>query len=267
MVYKWRVEQTPMFLEHFKNYPTLWNFKTDGYKNRVLRAKAMRALIQDLNIEGVNERDVKLKIKSIRTRYTCELSKIKRSTETACSPDDIYVPKLYWFKQADEFLHAVCVPRERSSSFHTSKQQSDVTEYENSDEEQEISEDKVSEQSQKTNNEQVLASKFLASRSRKRNHDTPIDRPIKELKPVEDDDKETAEDEFDLFCRSLAVQLKKMPLQRALICQQKLQSVMIHERLKSINMSSPKHSSNDSPRSSPNIYYAYNSANYKIEEQ
>lgn len=45
------------------------------------------------------------------------------------------------------------------------------------------------------------------------------------------------EDEFDLFCKSLAVQLKKMPLDRALICQESLQSVMRQERLYQLNSS------------------------------
>jgi len=50
------------------------------------------------------------------------------------------------------------------------------------------------------------------------------------LRKISDDCK-TQEDEFDFFGKSLALQLKKMPLQRALICQQKLQQVMMDERM------------------------------------
>jgi len=50
------------------------------------------------------------------------------------------------------------------------------------------------------------------------------------LRQISDDCK-TQEDEFDFFGKSLAVQLKKMPLQRALICQQKLQQIMMDERM------------------------------------
>jgi len=53
---------------------------------------------------------------------------------------------------------------------------------------------------------------------------------IEKLRKISDDCK-TQEDEFDFFGKSLAVQLKKMPLQRALICQQKLQQVMMDERM------------------------------------
>lgn len=37
--------------------------------------------------------------------------------------------------------------------------------------------------------------------------------------------------EFDYFTKSLSVQLKNMPLDRALLCQEKLQKVMIEERM------------------------------------
>jgi hypothetical protein len=43
--------------------------------------------------------------------------------------------------------------------------------------------------------------------------------------------KQTEIHEFDAFCNSLAIQLKKMPLRQALICQEKLQAVMTQHRL------------------------------------
>ena len=57
---------------------------------------------------------------------------------------------------------------------------------------------------------------------------------IEKLRKISNDCK-TQEDEFDFFGKSIAVQLKKMPLQRALICQQKLQQVMMYERLYQLN--------------------------------
>lgn len=43
------------------------------------------------------------------------------------------------------------------------------------------------------------------------------------------------DDEFDLFGKSIAVQLRNMPLERALICQETLQAVMKQERLYQLN--------------------------------
>jgi len=64
---------------------------------------------------------VKLKIKSIRSRYSSELAKVLKSEKSGAGRDDICVPKLFWFKHADLFLRSVCTPR-LSSSTKVSKQ-------------------------------------------------------------------------------------------------------------------------------------------------
>jgi hypothetical protein len=82
-----------------------------------------------------------------------------------------------------------------------------------------------------------------------------VNRAIEKLKKMSDDCK-TQEDEFDCFGRSLTIQLKKMPLQCALIFQQRLQ-VMMDEILYQLNESTqhtncpPATSSCYSPISSP----------------
>ena len=57
-----------------------------------------------------------------------------------------------------------------------------------------------------------------------------VNSAIEKLGKISDDCK-TQKDEFDFFGESLVVQLKRMPLQRALICQQKLQQVMMGEKM------------------------------------
>lgn len=77
---------------------------------------------------------------------------------------------------------------------------------------------------------------------RKRKVQDPLDEALNKLQTISDECKEAEEDEFDLFCKSLACQLKKMPLERALLCQEKLQSVMTQERLHQITYTSAPHS-------------------------
>lgn len=45
-------------------------------------------------------------------------------------------------------------------------------------------------------------------------------------------------DEFEMFGRSIAAQLRRMPLYDAIICQEKLQSVITQSRLTSFNTGS-----------------------------
>lgn len=65
-----------------------------------------------------------------------------------------------------------------------------------------------------------------------------MEQAIDKLQNISDQCQEPEDDEFDLFCKSLACQLKKMPLERALVCQGKLQSVMTQERLHQITYAS-----------------------------
>lgn len=140
-----------------------------------------------------------------------------------------------------------------------------MTEFENTEKSQETPQAKDSGHSQTSKDEQPLANISHAPRNRKRCSDTPIDKAIKQLKIISDDAKNNTEDEFDLFCRSLAVQLKRMPLHRALICQQKLQEVMVQERLQFIN-TSPHDSTRSSSLSNSSYTYVMSPDTYQHKQ-
>ena len=85
----------------------LWNVKSKNYRNRNIRDKALEEMAKQLNIPGLTQQDVKLKFISIRSRYSSEQAKVLQSEKSGVGRDDIYVPKLFWFKQADLFLSSV----------------------------------------------------------------------------------------------------------------------------------------------------------------
>jgi hypothetical protein len=64
-------------------------------------------MVKQLNNPGLTQEDVKLQIRSISSRYSSELAKVLKSEKSGAGRDDIYVPKLFWFKQADLFLRSV----------------------------------------------------------------------------------------------------------------------------------------------------------------
>lgn len=111
MVFKWRDEHTPKILDLLRNRECLWNNKCSDYKNKDARDDALQSLILDLDIPSITESDIKAKIKTIRTRYAAELAKVKKSEKRATTADNVYIPKLFWFQQADSFLRSVCTPR------------------------------------------------------------------------------------------------------------------------------------------------------------
>ncbi|KAF5308939.1 hypothetical protein FQR65_LT00021 [Abscondita terminalis] len=82
-----------------------------------------------------------------------------------------------------------------------------------------------------------------------------VERAIDKLGTIASHNIET-DNEFDHFCRSLAVQLKKMPLDRALICQTKLQNVMTEERMYLFRM---EHALSNTSTAVPSPYTVYSS--------
>lgn len=148
MVFKWKDDHTPLILGLLEDRQCLWNTKVPKYKNKVSiiliiciiciicfyftmkliscvwfvstlgskRERALGQVVEELNLDGVTIDDLKAKIKTIRTRYASELSKVQNSLKCGAGTDDIYIPKLFWYKQADTFLRSVCVPRRSTST-------------------------------------------------------------------------------------------------------------------------------------------------------
>ncbi|GAB6032663.1 hypothetical protein CHUAL_011540 [Chamberlinius hualienensis] len=241
----WRNDHTPIMLSLLQQHECLWNSKSIDYKNKTLKETAYKAIIDELKMPELAVHDVKAKIKSIRTRYSAELSKVLQSTISGDS-NNVYVPKLVWFQQADTFLRAVCIPRNTPVTstiiFHSeddSNFEDEIDQHTNFiiNTVDEVPKDA----SPKTisNNFRECMRPKLFSRKRTSAEISPtlkmaqLDAPLEKLKKLASDN-DTIENEFDYFCKSLAIQLKNMPLNRALICQENLLKVITEERLNQI---------------------------------
>ena len=95
MVFKWMDDNTQLVLDLLRNQECLWNVKSENYRNRNIRDKALEEMVKQLNIPDLTQEEVKLKIKSIRTRYSSELTKVLKSLKSGAGRDNIYVPKLF----------------------------------------------------------------------------------------------------------------------------------------------------------------------------
>lgn len=91
-----------MFLEHYQQYPCLWDKTSADYKNRQKRGDAEAALLKIIEVD--NLKALRAKIKSIRGTYNNELRKVKKSITTGSSAGDEYKPELHWFQYAHTFL-------------------------------------------------------------------------------------------------------------------------------------------------------------------
>lgn len=112
MVFRWRDEHTDAFLDSYRKYECLWNVSSDSYKNKGARDNAYQQLCNDMELPELTIADVKNKIKTIRTNYKNELTKIIKSEKSGSGCSQIYVPRLFWFNKADAFLRGVCEAKE-----------------------------------------------------------------------------------------------------------------------------------------------------------
>ena len=117
MAFKWLDHHVPRFLDSYRQYECLWNPGNSDYKGRTpAREKAYAAMLSDLGLPGLTVADIKAKIRTIRTRYAAELSKIRKSERSGAGTDDVYRPRLHWFKDADSFLRPVTTAKRSSSN-------------------------------------------------------------------------------------------------------------------------------------------------------
>lgn len=61
------------FLDAYEKQKCLWDTSLDSYKNKIDRDQAYMAIIEELNLPALTVTDIKLKVKGIRTTYTKEL--------------------------------------------------------------------------------------------------------------------------------------------------------------------------------------------------
>jgi hypothetical protein len=101
MSFAWKDEHMETFLEIYRNHECLWNNKSENYHKTNIREKAYETLHSELNLPQLSVNDIRAKIKTIRTRYSSELAKIRKSEKSGAGSKDLYVPRLFWFKRAD----------------------------------------------------------------------------------------------------------------------------------------------------------------------
>ncbi|XP_024879150.1 uncharacterized protein LOC112459340 [Temnothorax curvispinosus] len=108
------------FIEIYRNEPCLWQIKCKDYHDRARREAAYSKLVEKLKeVEpSANKESVVKKINNIRSNYRKELKKVKASSKTGSGTDDIYEPKLWYFKLLC-FLNDQDIPRKSRTNIES----------------------------------------------------------------------------------------------------------------------------------------------------
>ncbi|CAG4994579.1 unnamed protein product [Parnassius apollo] len=190
--------------------------------------------------------EVKIKIKNLRTTYLQQVQKILQKS----SPDSIYEPSLIWFHEMDRCMKHV--PTNRNSLYNNTQETSEVdsscqiwvdqelenrnieetypdplnaqtdTEYDSSKPDDSISYIKV-EKDRTPPTYKKLKKKKIKHRVSEQDYST--DSTTESV---------AMEDEFDIYGKYIAAQLRKMNLHKALRLQLEIQSLVSEARISDI---------------------------------
>ncbi|XP_065368837.1 uncharacterized protein LOC135961267 [Calliphora vicina] len=95
------------FIELYRSHEILWNMNLSSYRRNDLKMKAYESIAAETNIPV---EEVKKKIKSLRTAYSAEKSKVENSKKSGSDTDSLYITTLFWYNEMT-FLDASLIRR------------------------------------------------------------------------------------------------------------------------------------------------------------
>ncbi|KAG8271212.1 hypothetical protein J6590_068102 [Homalodisca vitripennis] len=97
----WSKDNLLQFIEEFRKHECVWKVKSKDYHNREKKEAAHRSLL--LVVKGFDstatKSDVLKKINNIRSAFRKEQRKVTASQRSGSGTDDIYVPKLWYYRE------------------------------------------------------------------------------------------------------------------------------------------------------------------------
>ncbi|KAK5642288.1 hypothetical protein RI129_008455 [Pyrocoelia pectoralis] len=238
MAPKWSDELNFRFVELYKEHRCLWDLLDDLYKNKNARGTALVSIAESLNIKGFGAAEVKSKIKSFRGTYNIEMGKHKRSTKSGCGSADVYVPSLKWFSVMKEVMSKGTLKRDTKSTLDFVEPTSEGSNIEETEVEdvddptptpeqinQKTNITKQTQDDQQTTSAEYQPKKKFKPRS-KIQQIASTDRELKTLSESISRSEPGKEDEWDIYGRSVAAQLKRMSTTQALTAQMEINNVL-----------------------------------------
>ncbi|XP_075980325.1 uncharacterized protein LOC142979348 [Anticarsia gemmatalis] len=244
---RWSEAVTLEFVKIYLRHECLWNPAHSGYKLRYQRGKAytdISAEFKAATMKSLSVPEVKMKIKNLRTTYVQQVHKILSKS----SPDAIYEPSLVWFHEMDRCLKHI--PSNRHTSSYTSQEAPEVDSSCQIWVDQELQNSNIDETNPdplvpQTDDEYDSTKPDEQRKVKVERHSSPV--YYKKLKKKKLKHRASArnysidsisdcakEDEFDIYGKYIATQLRKMDLHKALKLQLEIQNLVSEARISDI---------------------------------
>ncbi|CAG9795096.1 unnamed protein product [Diatraea saccharalis] len=258
-IMRWSEEETIKLIQLYRSFQYLWDKNAELYKNGVMRKRAYDAIVQQMSIPRLTARDVRCKIKNLRSSYYHELRKMEKAGSEK-------VVGRQWFNAFKPVMGG------SGGGVSTSSRKSSVTESESSQDEQDES---CFIEEESPNMDAYVVTIKQEYLDEMQNHDekdiAPVDDYLevapKRIRMVESPPEKTHApafenptpkqvtkskaqgaklDEFQMFSNNIAAQLRRLPLDRALILQVEVQSLIAKERIRIFKRQSGDNKEEDS---------------------
>ncbi|XP_059057898.1 uncharacterized protein LOC131851411 [Achroia grisella] len=243
---RWSEAVTLEFVKIYLKHECLWNPAHPGYKLKSQRDKAYVDICTQFKASTnkvLSVPEVKMKIKNLRTTYVQQVHKILQKS----SPNSIYEPSLIWFHDMDRCLKNITTNRhpilcdnpQESAEVDSSCQiwvdqelQNGVTEEVNPDPlipqtDEEYDSTRADDTVSKIKKERNTLSSYKKIKKKKLKHRSPV----QDYSTDSNSECLANEDEFDIYGKFIAVQLRKMDLHKALRLQLEIQNLVSEARI------------------------------------
>ncbi|XP_053611222.1 uncharacterized protein LOC128675681 [Plodia interpunctella] len=240
---RWSEKETLEFVKIYLRHQCLWNPDDDNYKLRFRRQKAFSDIVAELKVTtgiALDESEVKIKIKNLRSTYAQELAKIRLRS----SSDSIYKPTIKWFSEWHKCFNGIIKRRSFPNIEGDAQEQDDeIWILQQSDNENEGTEDidpfvtQTDEAYHQIFKNESKDSHMQSYKQKKklRHENISADNSDISYRSSTESDAHLSEDEFDIYGKYIASQLRNMDLQKALRVQLEIQNIVSQARISSLN--------------------------------
>ncbi|XP_036338521.1 uncharacterized protein LOC118748253 [Rhagoletis pomonella] len=112
MALKLSREGTISLIRMYGEYECLWNCRKKIYKETYMKREAWKAIA---NYFGTDVKEIKKKLKYLRTAYVAERRKLEESKRNSVNPSSVYQPRLFYYNDFN-YLDNTVVLRKRELS-------------------------------------------------------------------------------------------------------------------------------------------------------
>nr|CAD7424565.1 unnamed protein product [Timema monikensis] len=215
MAHRWRDETVMKFVNWYGSEFVLWDSAIVGYRNKTLQNEEVDRIVAEMGLHDFGVKECKLKIKNIRSHYWHEVGKTHSSTASGLGAVEIR-----------------CTNQKRKAEHSVSLRQNYTNIREEYDDPPSMEENVESASVPiPTQACPVPLHKKLKSASSQKDPPSHVQQALSKLQAISATAATFKETEFDSWAKSLAVQLNKMDVGRALELQLKLQTMVSEERI------------------------------------